>query len=69
MLFILCPKIYVFRNLSESEPESGGQINFEEDSYARSPTSSVRSEEDESRLLSIQERLCITTTMNFSDGL
>ena len=37
-------------DLSEGDPGSGGQIDFEEDSYARSPTSSVRSAKDESLL-------------------
>ena len=34
-------------DLSEGEPGCGGQIDFEEDSYARSPASSVPSAEDE----------------------
>ena len=37
-------------DFSEGEPGSGGQIDFEEDSYSRSPTSSVPSAEDESLL-------------------
>ena len=37
-------------DLSEGEPGSGGQIDFEEDSCAQSPTSSVPSAEDESLL-------------------
>ena len=37
-------------DLSEGEPGSGGQIDFELDSYAQTPTSSVRNAEDESLL-------------------